>query len=319
VTRWLIRRTAQGALTWAVAVTALFLLIRLLPGDPLAAATDLPPETRDALARLYGIDQPLLLQLHNFIRGIIHGDLGVSLLHGRPVTELLAAHLPATLLLGTTVLVADLAVALWLGPKLAARAGSAVDRWTMRALLGAHGVPSFWLGLVLLWLFALVWRLLPAGGVTDPLLDPAAGALPRALDVARHLFLPWLTLTLTTVVVPLRLHREAVRETLDANWVRAARAKGVAEDLVLSRHASRASLAPLLMIAGLWLPVILTGAVLVETTFSWPGIGWLMAESVGGRDYPVATGCVVLGTTAIIIGSLLADLAQRLFDPRVRG
>jgi len=318
VTRWLIRRAAQGALTWGVAVTALFFLVRLLPGDPLAAAADLPPETRDALARLYGIDQPLLGQLHNFIRGIIHGDLGVSLLHGRPVTELLAAHLPATLLLGVTVLLANILLALWLGPKLAARAGSSSDRWTMRALLTAHGTPPFWLGLVLVWLFALVWKILPAGGVTDPLMDPAAGIVTRALDVARHLFLPWLTLTLTTLVVPLRHHREAVLETLDADWVRAARAKGVAEDVVLSRHASRASLAPLLMIAGLWLPMILTGAVLVETTFSWPGIGWLMAESVGGRDYPMATGCVVVGTTAIVLGSILADLAQRLLDPRVR-
>jgi peptide/nickel transport system permease protein len=318
VTRWLIRRAAQGALTWAVAVTALFLLVRLLPGDPLAAAADLPPETRDALARLYGIDQPLLVQLQHFLRGLLQGDLGVSLLHGRPVTELLAAHLPATLLLGTTVLVANIVVALWLGPRLAARAGSAADRWTMRALLSAHGIPPFWLGLVLVWLFALVWRILPAGGVSDPLLDPAAGVLVRALDVAKHLFLPWLTLTLTTLVVPLRHHREAVLETLDADWVRAARAKGVAEEVVLSRHASRASLAPLLMIAGLWLPMILTGAVLVETTFSWPGIGWLMAESVGGRDYPMATGCVLIGTAAIVFGSVAADLAQRLFDPRVR-
>jgi peptide/nickel transport system permease protein len=318
VSRWLIRRAAQGALTWAVAVTALFLLVRLLPGDPLAAAADLPPETRDALARLYGIDQPLPSQLHHFLRGLIHGDLGVSLLHGRPVTELLAAHLPATLLLGTSVLVANIVIALWLGPKLAARAGSAGDRWTMRLLLTAHGIPPFWLGLVLVWLFALLWRVLPAGGVSDPLIDPSAGVLTRGWDVAKHLLLPWLTLTLTSLVVPLRHHREAVRETLDADWVRSARAKGLTEDAVLHRHASRSSLAPLLMIAGLWLPMILTGAVLVETTFSWPGIGWLMAESVGGRDYPMATGCVVIGTGAVVVGSFLADWAQRIIDPRVR-
>jgi peptide/nickel transport system permease protein len=317
VSRWLLRRAAQGALTWGIAATALFLLVRLLPGDPLASAADLPPETRAALARLYGLDQPLLTQLHHFVRGLLHGDLGVSILHGRPVTELIRDHLPATLLLGSCVLVADLAIALWLGTRLAARAGSATDRWTMRALLTAHGLPPFWLGLLFVWLFALGWRILPAGGITDPMLQADAGLLTRALDVGRHLFLPWLTLTLTGVVVPLRHHREAVLEALDADWVRSARARGVPEGEVLTRHASRAALTPILMVAGLWLPMILTGAVLVETTFAWPGLGWLMAESVGGRDYPVATACVLLGTAAVVAGSFVADLAQRLLDPRV--
>jgi peptide/nickel transport system permease protein len=317
VSRWILRRAAQGALTWGIAATALFLLVRLLPGDPLASAADLPPETRASLARLYGLDQPLLTQLHHFLRGLLHGDLGVSILHGRPVTELLWDHLPATLLLGASVLVADLGLALWLGTRLAARAGSATDRWTMRLLLTAHGLPPFWLGLLFVWLFALAWQLLPAGGITDPVLAADAGLLARAIDVARHLFLPWLTLTLTGVVVPLRHHREAVLEALDGDWVRSARARGVPEGEVLTRHASRAALTPILMVAGLWLPMILTGTVLVETTFAWPGLGWLMAESVGGRDYPVATACVLLGTAAVIAGSFVADLAQRLLDPRV--
>ena len=318
MTRWLARRLAEGALTWGAAVVALFCLVRLLPGDPLAAAHELPPETRDALARLYGLDQPLLAQLGHFFRGLLRGDLGTSFVHGRPVLELLGDHLPRTLLLGGSVLVAEFALAWWLGTRLAARAGGAADRWTMRALLTGHALPSFWLGLILAWGFALVLRWLPAGGVQDPLLPGDAAWYVRTLDVARHLALPWATLLLTTLVVPLRHHREAVREGLDADWVRSARARGVGESVVLAQHAARPALAPLVTLLGLWLPMLLTGSVLVEATFAWPGLGWLMAEAVGSRDYPLATGCVALGAAAIVAGNILADLLHRILDPRVR-
>ncbi|MEP6744710.1 MAG: ABC transporter permease [Gemmatimonadota bacterium] len=317
MTRWLARRAAQGVLTWAVAVIALFLLVRLLPGDPLAAANELPPETQEALRRLDGLDQPLLTQLGHFLGGLFHGDLGVSLLHGRPVTEVLLGHLPTTLLLGGAVFVADFAIAYWLGTRLAARAGGLEDRWTMRVLLTGHALPPFWLGLVLVWIFALGLRWFPAAGVSDPFLASHIPWSGRALDVLRHMVLPWLTLVLTTLVVPLRHHREAVLETLDADWVRAARARGVPESQVLRRHAARAALGPLVVLLGLWMPMLLTGAVLVETTFAWPGLGWLMAQAVGGRDYPLATGCVLLGAAAVVAGNLLADLLQRLLDPRV--
>lgn len=314
--RWLVRRLAQGAAIWAGAVVILFTLVRLLPGDPLASSTDLPPETRAALARLYGLDQPLLTQLRHFLTGLLHGDLGLSSSLGRPVAELLGAYLPLTLLLGGTVLLADFAVAYWLGTRLAARAGSHEDRWTGRLLLTGHALPPFWLGLLFVWIFALAWHWLPAAGAHDPLLSPAAPVGARTLDLLRHLFLPWLTLALTTLVVPLRHHREAVRETLDSDWVRAARARGVPEGMVLRRHAARAALGPLIILLGLWLPMLLTGAVLVETTFGWPGLGWLMAEGVGTRDYPLVTGCVLVGAAAVVVGNLLADLLQRILDPR---
>ncbi|HVX87735.1 MAG TPA: ABC transporter permease [Gemmatimonadales bacterium] len=317
MSRWLVRRIIEGALTWGAAVVALFLLVRLLPGDPLAAAHDLPPETRAALARLYGLDQPLTTQLGHFLAGLVRGDLGESFLLGRPVLELIGDRLPATLLLGGTVLAAEFLIAWWLGTRLAAHAGCAGDRWAMRTLLTGHALPPFWLGLILVWIFALLIRWLPAGGVHDPLLAADAPATARLLDTARHLALPWVTLLVTTLVVPLRHHREAVREMLDADWVRAARARGMPEGEVLRRHAARPALTPLLTLLGLWIPMLLTGSVLVEATFAWPGLGLLMAEAVGGRDYPLATGCVILGAAAVVAGNILSDVLQRLLDPRV--
>lgn len=315
--RWLVGRAVQGALTFAVAVTALFCLVRFLPGDPLAAAGDLSPEARAVLTRLYGLDQPLLTQLGHFLAGLLHGDLGVSTSVGRPVTELLGDHLLVTLLLGAAVLLTDLLLALGLGTWLAAHARGAADRWTTRFLLAGHALPPFWLGLVLVWVFALTLHWLPSAGATDPLLAADASTVARLGDLLRHLALPWLTLTLTTLVVPLRHHREAVLDSLDSDWVRAARARGVSEGAVLRRHAARTALAPLIILLGLWLPMVLTGAVLVETTFAWPGLGWLMAEAVGSRDFPLVTGCIVFGAAAVVIGSFLADLLQRLIDPRV--
>ncbi|MBW8773376.1 MAG: ABC transporter permease [Gemmatimonadetes bacterium] len=221
-----------------------------------------------------------------------------------------------TLLLGGAVLATDLLVAFVLGTWLAAHARGAPDRWTSRLLLTGHALPPFWLGLVLVWLFALTLHWFPAAGASDPLLPADAPAFSKVADLLRHLVLPWLTLTLTTLVVPLRHHREAVLESLDSGWVRSARARGVSEAGVLRRHAARTALAPLIVLLGLWLPMLLTGAVLVETTFAWPGLGWLMAEAVGSRDFPLATGCILLGAATVVVGSLLADLLQRLIDPR---
>jgi peptide/nickel transport system permease protein len=316
VNRWLLGRLAQGLLTWAIAVTALFFLIRLLPGDPLAASHELPTEARDRLAELYGIDQPLPTQLWRFTAGLIRGDLGTSILHGRPVAELILDRLPATLFLSGSVLLATWLLAIRLGSALASRAGSFADRWIGRTLLTAHAVPQFWLGLCFVWIFALGLGWLPSGGVADPLLGGDTPFITTLADRARHFVLPWLTLVLTSLAVPFRHHREAVLESLASDWVRSARARGLPESVVIHRHATRAALGPLTSLLGAWLPMLLTGSVLVETTFAWPGLGSLMAEAVGSRDYPLATGCVLLGTATVIIGSIAADLLQRRLDPR---
>ena len=180
------------------AVILLFFLMRLAPGDPLWRVQEgetLTPEARVVLERMYGIDRPLPEQFLTFLKGVGRGDLGSSIGYGLPVTSLIASRLPATLLLGGTVLLLNFSLGLWLGVRQAVRRGKAEDRALSLLSLACYATPSFWLGLVLAWLFAIHWRILPSGGLSDPLLDPDAGLLTSGADMVAHLILPAITLS----------------------------------------------------------------------------------------------------------------------------
>lgn len=321
MSRWLAGRAAQAAVTWAVALTILFFLMRLTPGDPLArlsADRPLPPGAADALRHLYGLDRPLLAQFAAFLRGVLHGDLGVSIQFGLPVRTLIAERLPATLLLGGVVLLVDFTLGLWLGVHQATHRGGRIDRWLGNAALTAYAVPSFWTGLCLVWLGALRWHAFPVAGMTDPFAAGGTATWPHLLDIGRHLVLPALTLVIATIAVTMRYQRAALLEALDAEWIRTARAKGLPESAVLRRHAWRAALGPVIALLGLWLPMLVTGAVFTEAVFAWPGLGSLAADAVLARDYPLAMGCATLVAAFVVLGNLAADALQAALDPRVR-
>ncbi|MGH7528013.1 MAG: ABC transporter permease [Gemmatimonadales bacterium] len=319
--RWLIRRTLQAALTFAIAITLMFVLMRAAPGDPLSRVRgerQLSPQEIATLRALYGVDQPVLTQYRSFLGGLARGDLGASIEYGRPVTALLAERLPATLLLGGSVILLNFTLGLWLGVRQAIRRGRAEDRWLTVLSLGGYATPSFWLGLVLAWLFGVKWRLLPAAGMEDPLLDPEAGLLARWTDILRHLVLPALTLSVVTIAGTMRYQRSAMLEVLRLPFIVTARAKGISEAGVTWRHAWRNALFPVITLFGLWLPMLVTGSVFVEAVFAWPGLGSLAAGAVGGRDYPLLMGAGLLAAGLVVLGSLLTDLAYALLDPRVR-
>jgi peptide/nickel transport system permease protein len=321
VGRWLLRRAAQAAITFLVAVLLLFILMRLAPGDPLWRLDEggaLSPEERAALESRFGLDRPVLEQLGSFIGGVARGDLGTSIGYGLPVTALIAARLPATLLLGGTVLLLNFTVGLWLGVRQAVRRGRAEDRVLTLVSLACYATPSFWLGLMLAWLFAIEWRVLPSGGMTDPLLDPAAGTVAQAADLLAHLVLPAVTLSAVTIAATMRYQRAAMLEVLRLPYIVTARAKGLPEALVLRRHAWRNALFPVITLFGLWLPVLVTGSVFVEAVFAWPGLGSLAAAAAGGRDYPLLMGTSLLAAALVVVASLLTDAAYALLDPRVR-
>ena len=322
MTRWLVRRTLQAIVTFAIAVVLLFLLVRVAPGDPLSRLTGERTVSEQELAQLrarFGLDQPLPAQLRAFAQGLSRGDLGVSIEHyPEPVTSLLAARLPATLLLGGAVLLLNFTVGSWLGVRQAVRRGSRFDKWLTRLALGAYATPSFWLGIVLVAFFSIRWHLFPAAQMRDPLLPADASALTRSLDLLRHLVLPVLTLSLTSIALPLRHQRAAMLASFRHDFVTAARARGIGERRVRWRHAWRTTLIPMITLLGLWLPILVSGSVFVEAVFNWPGLGSLAAEAIAARDYPVLQGTAMLVSAAVVGAGLLADLGYALLDPRVR-
>ncbi len=319
--RWLLRRALQAVATLAIAIILLFVLMRAAPGDPLfrlSADRPISQKEIEVLRARYGLDQPIGRQLLAFAGGLARGDLGVSIEYGRPVTALLAERLPATILLGGSVLLLNFTVGLWLGVRQAVRRGAREDWWLTTLSLTGYAMPSFWLGLVLAWLVGVEWRLLPAAGMQDPLLSSDAGVLARAGDVLRHLVLPVLTLSVVSIAVTMRYQRAAMLEVLHLPYIVTARAKGLPERLVTWRHAWRNALFPVITLFGLWLPILVTGSVFVEAVFAWPGLGSLAAGAVGSRDYPLLMGASILVAALVVAGGFLTDVAYALLDPRVR-
>jgi len=322
VTRWLLRRLAQAVLTFLVVTGLLFVLMRLTPGDPLERLTgdrQVSAQETAALRRRFGIDQPITTQFRTFVTGALSGDLGVSIEHyPTRVSTLLATRLPASLLLGGTVLLMTFGIGVVLGVAQAVRRGRATDRWLTRASLALYAMPSFWLGLVLAWYFGIRHHLLPVAQMRDPLLAPDAGWLTSTGDVLRHLVLPAVTLTAVSLAAVMRYQRTALLEVLRLDFVLAARARGLPERQVLWRHAWRNALFPVIGLLGLWLPMLVSGSVFVEQVFNWPGLGSLAANAVGARDYPVILGTAMLVSALVLLGGVLADIGYYALDPRVR-
>lgn len=318
MTIWAARRIAEALLLTLLGSAILVLLVQLLPGDPLAAFIGdrgLDPAAEAALRQRWGIDRPALAVLSDFLSGLARGDLGVSLSAQRPVTSILAERLGPTLLLGAGTLLINFTVAIWLGLWIAINP----DTWRARFLAGAtlvsYAVPGFVIGLLLVWAFAIHWPLLPAAGFSDPLLAADAAGWDRIADVARHLILPLATMVLATIAVPIRMQRAAALETRDATWVRAAQARGVPGRQLSWRHIWRPAIGPVVTLLGLWLPMLVSGAIFVEAVFAWPGLGSLIAAAAASRDLPLVIGAGTLLIAVVQAGSLLADLLNRWLDP----
>jgi peptide/nickel transport system permease protein len=316
-----LRRGLQAVVTFAAALALLFVLMRAAPGDPLVRVdSDRPISPREiaALRARYGLDQPIGTQFAAFLGGVIRGDLGVSIEYGRPVTALLAERLPATLLLGGSVLLLNFTVGLWLGVRQAVARGGREDRWLTTLSLAGYAMPSFWLGLVLAWLLGIHWRIFPAAGMEDPLLSSEAGVVGHATDILRHLVLPVVTLSVVSIAATMRHQRSAMLEVLRLPYIMTARAKGLSEHQVTWRHAWRNALFPVITLFGLWLPILVSGSVFVEAVFAWPGLGSLAAGAVGSRDYPLLMGTSLLVAGLVVASGFITDVAYAVMDPRVR-
>jgi peptide/nickel transport system permease protein len=245
------------------------------------------------------------------------GNFGLSIKYHQPVADVLAAAIPQTIVLMGTALVLSFGFGVALGAWQASRHGTAADRITGTASLIVASLPEFWLGLVLLLLFSSRFPIFPSYGALDPLHD----LLPftdRVIDRVRHLALPAVTLAMLSIASIARYQRATLLDVLPQDFVRTARAKGVAERQVVWSHALRNALVPTIVLAGLSLPALIGGAVFVERIFSWPGMGSVAVEAFAGRDYQLVTGTTVAGAVLVVAGSILADVLHAVADPRVR-
>ena len=245
-------------------------------------------------------------------------EFGYSLRHGDSVASELEAAVPNTLVLMGVALVCMFAVGIATGIAQAWRPNSLADRVVGAISMFFYAMPDFWFGLIVLFLFTSVYRWFPTSGTHDVVLYPAMGAWGKFVDRARHLVLPVFTFVLVSSGQIARYQRAALLDVLSEDFIRTARAKGASDARVMLRHALRNALLPMITLFGLYLPALLGGAVLIETVFSYPGMGLLTTSAIGDRDYPLVIACVIVSSALVVVGSFLADLLYAAADPRVR-
>ena len=319
----LVLRRLALAMGLVLAVLAVnFTLIHAAPGDPaLVIAGEMggaDEATMATIRKTYGLDRPLPEQFFTYLGKSVRGDLGVSYTYNRPVSELILDRLGPTVLLVLTALVSAIVIGTGLGVMASRRPdslGSGVV--TVLSLVG-YAMPVFWTGILLVILFGKVWPIMPIAGMRDVRLT-GAGVWASALDVAHHLVLPALTLGIIYLAQYSRLARASMLEILGSDYIRTARAKGLADRSVIYKHALRNALMPIVTIAGLQFGNLISGAVLVETVFSWPGLGTLALDAILGRDYPTLLGVLTFSAMLVIVANLITDLSYRWIDPRLRG
>jgi peptide/nickel transport system permease protein len=325
MTHWLlpiVRRLALGA-GLVLAVLALnFTLIHAAPGDPAQViAGEMGGADEAAMASIrktYGLDKPLPEQFFTYIGKSIRGDLGLSYAYNRPVAEMILDRIGPTILLVLTALFSAIVVGTLLGVWASKRPDSVGSgAITIFSLIG-YSMPVFWTGILLVILFGKVWPIMPIAGMRDVRLI-GGGTWAGMLDVAHHLVLPALTLGIIYLAQYSRLARTSMLEVLGSDYIRTARAKGLGEASVTFKHALRNAMMPLVTIAGLQFGNLISGAVLVETVFSWPGLGTLALDAILGRDYPTLLGVLTFSAMLVIVANLLTDLSYRWIDPRLRG
>jgi peptide/nickel transport system permease protein len=312
VGRYLLERAFQALVVLLVVSTLTFAMVSLAPGGPAIMMTmESTPDQREALARQLGLDQPLLVRYAKWIGSALRADFGRSFSDRRRVNEVILERLPSTLLLGCTALALSILIGIPAGIISATRRYSLSDHLvTFFSFIGVS-IPAFWFAILLILVFTVRFHWLPASGLATP------GAPFSLADRLSHLVLPATVLATATLPNLARFMRSALIEEIGQDYVRTARAKGLPNRLVLSRHAIRNALIPVVTVLGVLIPRLAGGAVITETIFGWPGMGQLAVSATIGRDYPMVMAITVVVAIVVIISNLLVDLAYGWLDPRI--
>ncbi|MCM8749337.1 ABC transporter permease [Thermomicrobiaceae bacterium CFH 74404] len=310
---YVVRRLLQAVVLLFLVSVLTFLLIHSAPGGPaLLANPELSREQIQQMTEQLGLDDPLPVQYLRWLGNVARGDFGSSYNTVQPVTRLIAERLPNTVMLTGLALVLSILVAVPLGVLSALKRNSAIDRIIAGFSFIGVSIPVFWLGIMLIIVFAVQLKVLPAGGMYT------LGAEFSLVDRLKHLLLPSLVLVVANLAELTRYTRSGMINVLGEDYIRTARAKGLPNRVVLTRHALRNALIPVITIIGVLLPRAVSGAAITETVFSWPGMGRLAVEAAMTRDYPVVLGATLTVALVVVLSSLVTDLLYAYIDPRIR-
>jgi len=317
----LLQRVLWAALLLLAVLVLNFSMMHLAPGDIAdTISQSMGGADAETLAQIrsdYGLDQPLISQLGDYVGKVFRFDLGYSYFYNQPVTRLIFEKLPATLLLVITAQILALIIGVMLGVYSARNRDGWVSHFVTFFALFGYSAPVFWTGILLLIAFSLKIPLFPVAGMIDVTVE--GGFIPKFLDLLRHMVLPVITLASIFIALYSRLCRASMMEVLATDYIRTAKSKGISDREIIYKHALKNSLSPVITLAGLQFSAVISGAVLVETVFSWPGLGTLALQSIIARDTPTILGILFFSALVVIVGNLLTDFALRFVDPRVRG
>jgi ABC-type dipeptide/oligopeptide/nickel transport systems, permease components len=320
---YVVRRLLYGVLTFFGITIAIFVLVHSVPGDPISfyvgthGAQSLSHAVFDEIRHEHHLDESIPRQYGWWLRGIVTLDFGTSFIDHRPVTERIAEKLPNTFLLNLVAFLVAALIGVPIGLWSATRSGRPVERASAVAFFLLYSLPSFWVALLLMQLFAVRFHILPLFGMTsDDYLD--LNGTMKLADRARHLILPVVTLAYAQLAIFARFSKSALTEVIRQDFITTARAKGATTNAVLWHHALRNALIPMITLLGLTLPYLVSGSVIVEQIFQWDGIGRLYFEAIITRDYPTVLGLSVATAVATLVASLLADVLYAAADPRIR-
>lgn len=296
----------------------IFLILQLAPGDALTGKMDphLTPERKQELRQQMGLDLPAYKQYVRWAGGVIHGDFGESTNFKQPVGKVMNTYIWNTFYLAILSLILSVLISIPIGVVSATKQYSKFDGFfTVFALIGIS-MPSFFFGMLLIKIFAVDLKILPVSGMSTA--GSTVVGISYGLDVARHMILPLIVLTLSSVAGLMRYTRSSMLEVIRQDYIRTARAKGLKEKVVIYKHALRNGMIPVITLLGFWLPALFSGAFITESIFGWPGIGPIEIAAVSGRDYPLLMGVNILFAVLTLVGNLIADVTYAVVDPRIR-
>jgi peptide/nickel transport system permease protein len=303
-THYFLRRLIQALPLFVLASLVVFLLIHIAPGDPvrLMLGEQASAEQVAAVRSMLGLERPLPEQFLRFLGNVLRGDLGTSIRAGRPTMDLIVLAFPATMELAGAAMLLAILLGISVGIAAALKPASLLDHVALFIALLGQSMPSFWIGLILIYLFALRWGLFPTSG---------RGGLS-------HLIMPACTLSFLLISIIIRITRTTMIDVLHQDYIRTAYAKGLRSSLVIAKHALKNAMIPIVTIVGLQTGALLGGAVITETVFGWPGVGQLAVNALYGRDYPVVQGVVLMSAVVFVVINLLVDVLYTVLDPQIR-